>query len=465
MALRVSAALAAATFLCVLVAAPAGASSVAYIDNNNVVLSSPDGSKKFQMTTNGTADSKWSYPSQGPDGKTVAVLGASGTSSKVLYLFGPDGKEVTANVMPVYSGALIPVYPIGLDMDWKSQAVAYGYSYCSSYPSVCGTVYQGFWLTFSDNQGLYPSDPQGQSDAHLPTFFGERVIYSDSGGSLFIQPDVPEAPFTSSYQGWIGNDPNLFLARGAAAQTGRQVGIEWSSRNDSSSGILVGQHQGTLPSTVDSLCDLPVVGESGNVSFSPDGQFVAWADAEGVKVAGAPNLAAGTQACTLSSPVRVLSATGTSPDFGGADVARILGDGNGPGPGPGSGGSLTAKAKGKPTYRTFLKGKLAIVVNAVGAGRVDASASLARKLAKRIGIGATASTSVRALAAGRRGLAAANAVVVGRGHKSAAQAGAVTIKLKPTKAAKRAGRKLKGKKLAVSVSQGPARGKLSVKLR
>ena len=41
----------------------------------------------------------------------------------------------------------------------------------------------------------------------------------------------------------------------------------------------------------------------------------------------------------------------------------------------------------------------------------------------------------------------------------------MTIKLKPTKAAKRAGRKLKGKKLAISVSQGAARRKLTVKLR
>jgi hypothetical protein len=459
MALRLVAALAAALILFVLAAAPAGASSVAYVDNNNVVLSSPDGSQKFQMTTNGNADTRWSWPSQGPDGKTVAVFG--GSSSKVLYLFGADGKEITGNVMPVYSGATIPVYPIGLDMDWSSQAVAYGYSYCTF---ACGSVVQGYWLTFSDNQGLYPSDPQGQSDAHLPTFFGKRVISSDSGGNLFIQPDVPEAPFTSSYQGWIGNDPNLFLSRAAVAQTGREVGVEWRDRNSDASGIFVGQHQGTIPSDVTDICDLPVVGESSNVSFSPDGQFVAWVDAEGVKVAGAPSLAAGTQVCTLSSPVRVLSATGTYPDFGGADVGSILGHNSGPGPGTG-GGSLTAKAKGKPTYRAFLAGKLAIVVNAAGAGRVDASASLARKLAKRIGIGAVASNSVRALAAGRRGFAAAKAVVVGRGHKTATKAGKITIKLKPTKAAKRAGRRLKGKKLAVKVSQGAARGALSVKLR
>jgi hypothetical protein len=456
----VTAALAAAALLSLLAAVPAGAASVAYIENNNLVVSSPDGSKKLQLTTNGNDETKWAWPSQGPDGKTVAVFGNSGSSSKVLYLFDASGKQVTGNVMPVYSGAYIPVFPIGLDMDWNSQSVAYGYSYSSFDFS---SITKGFWLTFSDNQGLYPSDPQGQTDAHLPTFFGKRVIFSDSGGSLFIQPDVPEAPFTSSYEGWLGH-PDLILSRAAAAQTGQQVAIEWADRsNVSNSGILVGAREGNLPSNVNNLCDLPVAAESGNVSFSPDGQFIAWADAEGVKVAGAPNLAAGVTACSLSSPVRVLSATGKYPDFGGADVPGMIEQGNGPGPGPG--GALTVKVKGRPTYRTFLKGNLALVVKAVGAGRIDASATLARRVARSIGIGATASNSVRALASGQRGFAAAKAVVVGRGRKTATRAGAVTIKLKPTKAAKRAGRRLKGKKLAVKVSQGAARGKLSVKLR
>jgi hypothetical protein len=141
----------------------------------------------------------------------------------------------------------------------------------------------------------------------------------------------------------------------------------------------------------------------------------------------------------------------------------MLDQGNGPETGSGPGAALAVKAKGKPTWRTFVQGKLAIVATVGHAGRVDASASLARKLAKRIGIGAVASNSVRALASG--GFAAAKAVVVARGRKRATKAGNVTIKLKPTRAAKRAGRRLKGKRLAVSVSQGAARGKLSVKLR
>jgi hypothetical protein len=64
--------------------------------------------------------------------------------------------------------------------------VAYGYSYCGF---ACGSSYRGYWLTFSDNQGAYPSNPQGQSDSYFPTFYGERIVSSDSGGSIFVQPD------------------------------------------------------------------------------------------------------------------------------------------------------------------------------------------------------------------------------------------------------------------------------------
>lgn len=118
-----------------------------------------------------------------------------------------------------------------------------------------------------------------------------------------------------------------------------------------------------------SICDLPVVGSSSNVSFSPDGTQIAWKDDEGVKVADAPNLAAGSGTCTLTSPAHVISATGKSPDFGGADVGKILnprgsqgGNPGGPG-GPGNPGggnsatppSLNLKLSGKATRAGFAK--------------------------------------------------------------------------------------------------------------
>jgi hypothetical protein len=74
---------------------------------------------KYQLTTGGDADHPWQVPSQGPDGKTVVVHrdAFDGGHRPVLYLYGANGKLATANVMPVYSGANFPIYPIGLDMD------------------------------------------------------------------------------------------------------------------------------------------------------------------------------------------------------------------------------------------------------------------------------------------------------------------------------------------------------------
>jgi hypothetical protein len=196
-------------------ASAAKAASVAYIDGNNAYLSSPDGKSKYQLTTGGDADHPWQVPSQGPDGKTVVVHqdAFDGGHRPVLYLYGANGKLATANVMPVYSGANFPIYPIGLDMDWKSQAVAYGYSYCGF---ACGSSYRGYWLTFSDNQGAYPSNPQGQNDSYFPTFYGERIVSSDSGGSIFVQPDDPNAPFVNTYQGWLHLD-GVYLSRADVA--------------------------------------------------------------------------------------------------------------------------------------------------------------------------------------------------------------------------------------------------------
>jgi hypothetical protein len=94
--------------LALAVAAPASAGSVAYIDDHNLWFSSPDGAHKVQVTTGGSNDASWIFPSQGRDGKTVVVhndtFEGGASHREVLYFYGPDGKLVTANVMPRYAG-------------------------------------------------------------------------------------------------------------------------------------------------------------------------------------------------------------------------------------------------------------------------------------------------------------------------------------------------------------------------
>ena len=460
--------------LAVAAPAPASASSVAYIDGHNLWYSSPDGARKVQVTSGGSEDASWQVPSQGRDGKTVVVhrdTFEGGSKRPVLYLYGADGKLVTANVMPVYSGAIGgAVYPIGLDMDWNSNAVAYGYQYCGF---ACQSLYRGYWLTFSDNQGAYPTNPQGASDAFNPTFYKTRVVSSDSGGNIFVQPDVPEAPFTSSYQGWLTHGEGYYLSRAEVSPANNQVAIEWL-QDGGAEGITVAQHSGTVPSDLVAACDIQVAAHSGNLTFSPDGSQMAWKDDEGIKVAGVPNMAAGTDTCTLTAPPRVISASGSQPSFGGADVAAVAGVGGGQPSGGAAGGGKPAGGSGggtkrlkvqfplKPTRAAFAKG-ITLKVTAPKAGRIDASASIPAKVARKVGLRGKAGASAARIAS--KGFAAASTTIVARGNTKAKQAGTVKIRLKPTKAAKRAAKRMRKVVLTIKVSQAGAAGTAKIKLR
>lgn len=484
-----------ATTAAVLAAVPATASAagptVAYIDGHDLWYASADGTQKRQITTGGTEERPFQVPSQGPDGTTVVVHRETfdGGSRPVLYRYGGDGARQAANVMPVYSGATAAVYPIGLDMDWKSNAVAYGYSYCGF---ACQARYQGYWLTFSDNQGAFPTNPQGKGDANFPSFYGTRVISSDGAGSLFIQPDVAEAPFTIGSQGWIsGPDNNVYWRRAEVAATGRQVALEWYSRaaGDDASGVAVGEHGGTLPGNVDRVCGLPTAASPTNVTFSYDGTLIAWQDAEGVKVAGAPNLAAGTQTCTLSSPPRVISATGRAPHLGGADpvvwnaamgapgtvapgASGAPGGTPGTAPGPGSkapGGGADAGSADAPaighrgpsrTTRAALRRGLVLTAAVPAAGRVDATATVPASVARRLRLRGTQLRVLTTSAAKRPG-----GTVVARGRATAKAAGSVRLTLRLTSAARRRLARMRGVTLEVRVSQGAATATRRVKVR
>jgi hypothetical protein len=471
-------------------AAPAHAASVAYVDNDNVWLSSPDGTQKLQLTNTGTPDRPWGWPSQGPDGKTVAyhsdnftLEDGTQTTRPVLYLYGPDGNYATSNLLPRSSSAIGgAVYPIGLDMDWDSKTVAFGYHACGF---ACNSSWEGYWLTYSDQQPMNPSDPQGQADLYFPTFYNHRVISSDSGGRIFVQPDVPEAPFTSSYQMWLDETPDFRLSRATVSMTGNFVALDWTqydatAQDEIGEGTAIGRDQGQIPSDVTQLCNLPAAGTPHNLTFSPDGTQMAWKDDDGVKVAGVPNLAASTAACQLTAPAVVISPSGRLPDFGGADVAAILkarqpATGNGGGQAPGDGASnqgqvpqvqpvpmthpanLTIKLPAQVTTKAFAKG-IVIEVRGAATGEIAGSASIPAALARKAGLAGKPRLSLAARLAG------AKTVVIARGSVRASAGAVVKLKLVPTKAAKRAAKRLRKAKVTIAISQGPASAKATVKI-
>src|SRR5690349_1098311 len=71
---------------------PAMASSIALIEDNNVWLYSPDGSRRAQVTTDGTDSRPYSFPSQADDGTILAEI------DRQFVRLRPDGSRIGAPV-------------------------------------------------------------------------------------------------------------------------------------------------------------------------------------------------------------------------------------------------------------------------------------------------------------------------------------------------------------------------------
>ena len=100
------------------------------------------------------------------------------------------------------------------------------------------------------------------------------------------------APFNDGHAGWI--DPGSAGARFWAAEVrpdGKAVALEFSSPA-TGFGIVLAAADGTLGGATELKCFLPAAGEATDVSWSPDGTMLTWADDQGVKVARAPDLSA-----------------------------------------------------------------------------------------------------------------------------------------------------------------------------
>jgi hypothetical protein len=185
-------------------------------------------------------------------------------------------------------------------------------------------------------------------------------------------------------------------------------------------------------------CFLPAVGRATGVSISQDATRIAWKDDQGVKVAGAPTTAA--DPCVFSSPPVIISATGSHPSIGGADIAGFL-----PAPTPppppatpppaaANPQSLSVKLPAKLVAADLARAKgIQFTVLVPGAGRV------------------TCTATVPASRVGRKG---SKPVVVGGCAASAAKAGALTLRLRLNAVGRRAVKRLRGARLTLKITRG-----------
>jgi hypothetical protein len=215
-----------------------------------------------------------------------------------------------------------------------------------------------------------------------------------------------------------------------------------------------------FPATVD--CFIPAAGIAQDPSLAPDAGKIAWKDDGGVKVAGTPSTDA--DPCAMGSAPAVISATGTHPSIGGADVAAFLPKQpttqQQPPASPGSGVPATTGASGSSGATT----PLAPVAKVPAKMSVRALAR-ARCVPVKVKVGGPGKVSVRGTVPARRVGRRGKPVVVATGSRSAKAAGTVTVRLRLTAVGRKRASRLKGARLTLRIKHASRSTTRVVRLR
>ena len=395
---------------------------------------------------NGSGETeKWLDIAASDSGRIVAVRIVPGRISRASWfkVWEPDGTSTVEGPLTSPTGWTTYIYPLGFDLTADGRHMVYGF-YNSSYGYPISPHEEGIYVRPVTNSPLDPIKLTGWED---PTIVGDRVI-AHSGSDVYVQR--PGTPYADDFDGWIGiDDPGWELNRTDVAANGQLLAYEAEQWNGTQTGGKIGVFaiQGIdqvpdFPGAVN--CYVPASGVAKEASVSQDARSVAWTDAGGLKVAGAPTTAA--DPCVMGSAPVVISPTGHHGAIGGANIAAFLPPVAPPPPpvtsGPPTGGAAAPVAN-IPAKVKFPAAGLGVKVAVSGAGKV------------------TITATVPAKAMGKKG----KPVVIGTGNATAKAAGTVTVKLRLNKAAKKRLKKLKGTKMTLKIVQNGRTTTKTVTLR
>jgi hypothetical protein len=318
-------------------ASSASADSIAYIKDGNVWLTTPDGSRQYQVTTTGG----YSDVTQSDDGTIVALNGVR------LHRLARDGAVQADFATPVSSTSPGKSFwgPYDPAISPDGTKVAYTYYWLSQtttpdcFPPKClvalnegGTGYTWSdrmtdWKTgdaigyhsgwrhpsWVDNDMTLLANP-----THIPNHDVLLDRISDGGnghGNMVMAwfSDVNDNPHMSGAE--ITRDKRKLAAQTGANDSTLSVYMirgfpsSWKDGNPIGSDVMrCYRYEG------------PVGGSYSQPTWSPDGANMAFADGAGLKIAAVPNFAS---ECTLDGATPtpgVLIPGATEPDWGPADV-------------------------------------------------------------------------------------------------------------------------------------------------
>jgi hypothetical protein len=401
----------------------ASADSIAYIKDGNVWLSTPDGSRQYQVTTSGA----YADVSQADDGTMIALSGVR------LHRLSRDGQILADFDTPVSDTRDAPAKTF------------YGPFDPAISPDGTKVAYTYYWMTQSQNPGCFPpecvvaineggtgyswSDRQtGWDDPALGYHSGWRhPVWVDGDTTMLSNPthlpnrDVILDTISDGGNGHGNMVKNWFsdLLEGNPGMGGGDI-----TRDRTKMAFQTGEADSTLSvysvpnfptswrdgdpasGTDPVLCFRygdPIGGRFGVPSLSPDGMAIAFGVGDGIHVGALPSFANGctTDGATVNPPLVIPG--GKEPDWGPADV---------PAPRPaeqgGGGGSTSTPATKKLSVnvaRATRRAGVTVRVKVPGKGRLSATAKrrgkVVGKASKRVKEAGAASLRVRVKRAGR----------------------------------------------------------------
>jgi hypothetical protein len=330
-------ALPAGLFFC---ATPAGADSLVYVKNGTVYVSQPDGSQGRAITT---GNNDWAWPSETDNG-IIAVAGGlsrvvNGTfnpsGSDQIYEFNQQGHQLSgpANTQGSFSTVGDPEYVSHFRVAPDNSNIAYTVlpSYADAYTSWQAPGGSNFSEAKGSDGSLYPySSPEWWGTQHILFTHDGPVLFNEAQYGMYSLAD-------GSAPGWnqddaIGSSPGYQVT---VARDGLKYAVEADDAADYTDGTIrnisisieTTATSPSNPSSINLACRIPLPASQFStltgaaeisMSFSSDGNTLAWGQDDGIYEANVSNP---SDCSAVTSSVHKVVDGGAMPFLGAAPLS------------------------------------------------------------------------------------------------------------------------------------------------